>query len=159
MDSLIIFGAKYLIVVPVLVALYLAYRLDKTERMRFILLVILGGILSFALAKVATHLVTSPRPFVADGVTPLVSSAHDNGFPSDHTLLAAFLAYACLLFSRKLGIALLVIAILVAASRVLAGVHHGIDVIGSFGVALIGTAIAYLIVHFVFQKRTADTTQ
>ncbi len=139
MDALITFCGQYLIILPVLMTAYLLYKLDTKLKKQYLLLVIAGGLLALVLALVASHFYSNPRPFLSDGVTPKFSSATDNGFPSDHTLLAAVLAFASLVYSRKLGVLLLVVAVLVAWGRVAGGVHHGVDVIASF--ALAGLAV------------------
>ncbi|MDB5164537.1 MAG: phosphatase family protein [Candidatus Saccharibacteria bacterium] len=143
MDNLIIFAAKYLIILPVLVVLYLALTLSKPKRLELLYLLVVGGLLSFLLAKIGSHIYSDPRPFLADHVKSLVSAAHDNGFPSDHTLLSAFLAYVVWAFWKKAGIALLVVALIVGTGRVAAGVHHAPDIAGGIFVAGLGFAISY----------------
>ena len=43
----------------------------------------------------------TPRPFVVQHVAPLFPRDADNGFPSDHTLLATFFAVCVFFYSRK----------------------------------------------------------
>jgi len=61
----------------------------------------------------------------------------NNGFPSDHTLLATTIAMLVYIFDKKLGIFLLVVSFLVGASRVVSGVHHWLDINGSIIIALV----------------------
>jgi undecaprenyl-diphosphatase len=143
MDGLITFAAKDLILLPVLLTLYFLLRLKGNKRRNFIILLIATGVLSLIFAKIASHLYYNPRPFLKDGVTPLFTVGHDNGFPSDHTLLAAFLGFAALSYSLRWGVGLLVVALLVGWARVDAGVHHLVDVCGSF----VFSGLAYLIVY------------
>jgi undecaprenyl-diphosphatase len=159
MDQLTIYAAKYLIVVPVLAALaVLAWRLHKQRDWRFLALLIIGAIISLVLAKIGNHFISDPRPFVQGHFTPLVPHAPDNGFPSDHTLLAAFLAFAVMTVRRWWGWALVGVAILLGLARMNAGVHHSWDILGSFACALIGTAIAvWLLNHFWPKTKTAST--
>jgi undecaprenyl-diphosphatase len=130
MDSLIIFAAKYLILVPVVATAYLIYTTSK--RRPLIKLLVCGGVLSLVLAKIASHLYWDPRPFLKDGVKPLFTASRDNGFPSDHTLLSAFLGFVALGYSKKLGWALLAIAVLIGWARLDAGDHHAVDIVASF---------------------------
>ncbi len=51
--------------------------------------------LAYGVANVSAHLISDPRPYLVEGVQPLISTSADNGFPSDHVLLAGALA-ACL---------------------------------------------------------------
>ncbi|HET8709397.1 MAG TPA: phosphatase PAP2 family protein [Candidatus Saccharimonadales bacterium] len=153
MHEIIILVAKYFLVLSLIGILYVAYRIPSNEKLRFVLLVIAGGIISLVLAKIANHFIHDPRPFVQGHFTPLISHAPDNGFPSDHTLLAAFLGYAALLKSRKIGIALLIVALLVGLARMAAGVHHSWDILGSFIIAGIGCVIAYYLVRLLPGKQ------
>lgn len=150
MDSVTIFVAKYVILVPVLAIAYLFYKSSKRRELVFLLIV--GGILSVILSRIASRLYWDPRPFLRDGVTPLFTASRDNGFPSDHTLLAAFLGYVAIDYSRKLGWALLVVAALIGWARVAAGVHHGIDITASFAI----TGLAYIIAAHLMKMKLAQ---
>ena len=47
-------------------------------------------VIMVVLIKVAAAIYTDPRPFVVDpSIEPLFAHPADNGFPSDHTALAA----------------------------------------------------------------------
>ena len=109
------------------------------------------------LAVLGSYLFDNPRPFISDGVTPLFSSALDNGFPSDHTLLTAFLAFAVLVYSRRLGIALLILAFIVGWARVAGGVHHAVDVLGSFAIAGVAVLAAKSIMDKQLKKDNSKT--
>ncbi len=154
MDGLITFCGQYLILLPVLATVYLFFKLDKSNRNQYLLLVVAGGVLALILAVIASQLYNNPRPFLSDGITPKFSAGHDNGFPSDHTLLAAFLAFAALVYLRRLGILLLVAAVLVAWGRVAGGVHHGVDVLASFILA----GLAMIVAKSLLSKRHKNTT-
>ncbi|TQM62917.1 phosphatase PAP2 family protein [Humibacillus xanthopallidus] len=82
-----------------------------------------------------------PRPFVVDGRPPLVPHGADNGFPSDHTTMAAAIAGVVFAFRRRIGIALLLGAALVGASRVTVHVHHVPDVVGGVVLGLLAAAV------------------
>lgn len=93
-----------------------------------------------------------PRPYVAhaDTLFPNTSGLQVDmaSFPSSHTYICFAVAVSILLYGHKrLGISLLIIASLVALSRIGAGLHYPSDVIGG---ALLGTVsgiVSYLIVH------------
>lgn len=57
-------------------------------------------------------------------------------------------AFAVYLVHKKAGVILGVLAIIVGASRVLAHVHHPIDIIGSLAIA----GVAVLIAHYIIPK-------
>jgi undecaprenyl-diphosphatase len=143
MDGLITFTAKYFILIPIFVNAYIFIKLKKNQRREMLIVLFCTAVLSIILAKIGAHLYDNPRPYINDGTAPLFPHSGDpNGFPSDHTLLSAALAFVVLYFSRKLGIFLLVIAALLGWARVAAHVHHAVDVIGSIAI----TGLAYLIV-------------
>ncbi len=94
-----------------------------------------------------------PRPFVVGHFTPLIPHVPDNGFPSDHALLISAIAMIGMVWNRKLGSALWVLAVLVAAARVYVGVHHTIDVAGSCIISI--TAISAVSKVYYRRKRLA----
>ncbi len=140
-DSLIIFVAKYVYVVSV--ALFIGYGLFTKRRTEFLLFALLVLPVSFLLSVLAGHLFYDPRPFVSEGLTPLISHAADNGFPSDHALLTGTLAAIATPFSFSVGALLWVLAILVGSARVLAHVHHTLDIVGSYAIAAVSAVAMY----------------
>jgi undecaprenyl-diphosphatase len=159
MDQIIIIIAKYFIGIPALVTLYLLWRLPYNKRRyQFAALVVLGGLISLVLSRIASSLFYNPRPFMVSGVKPLIAHAGGNGFPSDHTLLSAFLAFAALTVSRKWGIGLLVVATAIGLARILAHVHHLIDIVASFILAGVGALLAWWIVDWAAKHRSRSQT-
>jgi undecaprenyl-diphosphatase len=128
-DNIIIFGAKYLVFIVVLVTVAAWFQSASKTKKQFALAVILAGIAAVILAKVAGKLYFHHRPFVLQNITPLVAHGDDNGFPSEHTLLATTLATVIYYYRAKLGIGLFALAIVVGVSRVAAHVHWGIDIL------------------------------
>lgn len=153
MHQIVIIVAKYFIVLAALLAAVVWLKASTPEKKRFIALAILGAIFSLVLAKVGNKLHSDPRPFVVGHFTPYFSHGADNGFPSDHTLLASFIAFTTWRFSKTAGVVLLIIAILIGLSRVIAGVHHLQDIIGSIIFAFIGVWLASLATSFVVKLR------
>jgi len=140
MNFLIIFGAKYLYLVIVIAALWYVSTQPKEQRFRIILAACFALPLTYVVAKLMSSFYYDPRPFVVGNFTPLLPHAPDNGFPSDHTLLSAAVAAVVFFFHRKLGIALFAVAFLVGMARVVAGIHHFIDILGSIIIAFLVTA-------------------
>lgn len=88
------------------------------------------------------NLAARQRPFDAiPALTPLVRKPTDYSFPSGHT--AAAFAAACVFYRtlpKRFGIPLMVLASVIAVSRIYVGVHYPSDVL----VGLIsGTALSY----------------
>ena len=146
MDWLVIVGAKYLIALPVVILLWCLYALRGRKRREVLLLSVASLPLAYFVGFLLGHLYYNARPFVVGHFTPLIAHAADNGFPSDHTLLAATIAMIGLSISRRLGILLWILAVLIGVSRILAGVHHILDIVASM---LIAIAVVSL-VRFAF---------
>lgn len=142
MDMFIIFCAKYLIVVIGLFALGYWLTLPRKQKSEVLIMGVIAGIVALILAKTGSAMFVDPRPFVSDGVTPLFAYPADNGFPSDHTLLGMIITMALLSVSRKWAVNLFVLTVIVGASRVLAGVHHPIDIVGGILFGALGGVVA-----------------
>lgn len=152
MESIIIFfGTKgHLIVIGG--ALLALIRVTVEQRITLFYKALIALPVAFLVGRFFSLFIDSPRPFVVENITPLIDHVADNGFPSDHTLLVATLALLVYTEHRVLGILLAVIAILVGLARILANVHHGIDVGGSIVIALIAVMLAHIGVKWL-QKR------
>lgn len=109
-----------------------------------------------ALNLVLKNLVDRIRPYeVIDGLTRLVPAEKSFSFPSGHAghaFAAAVVIYAML--PKKYGIPALILAVLIAFSRLYVGVHYPTDVLAG---SLIGTVIALLAVAVV--RTVSDKSQ
>lgn len=94
--------------------------------------------------QVLAHLFTEARPFVAHRghVDQLLAHAADNSFPSDHTAVGFAVAAGLWWVRRRLSIALGILALIVGLSRVVAGLHYPVDILGG---AIDGVAAAALL--------------
>jgi len=142
MNHLIIFGAKYFLVLSIVIVAIFWLRLDSEGKKRFAIVAITGGLLALLLAKIGSRIITDPRPFVVGHFAPLIPHANDNGFPSDHALITSFLAFVVWPFSKRLSYTLLAVAFLVSLARVAAGVHHPVDILGSFVISAVAVIAA-----------------
>ncbi|HEY1761092.1 MAG TPA: phosphatase PAP2 family protein [Acidimicrobiales bacterium] len=120
-------------------------RVGRKEKVNIIWQLLIGGLLALLLSTIASHVYYDTRPFVTEHVVPIIAHAADNGFPSDHTLLTAFIGFTIYLHSRAVGGVLLLVALLVGIARVAAHIHHPIDIVGSFVIAAISVAIVQLL--------------
>ncbi|MCA1728809.1 MAG: phosphatase PAP2 family protein [Actinobacteria bacterium] len=147
--ALTIFAAKYLIFLDaVLVAVVLAvhlYHRPRSAVLGWALTTSLLLVLSYVFAQVGGAIYNDPRPFTVEHFRPLISHAADNGFPSDHALLAAALVALVALVDVPLALPFVLLAIVVDGARVDAGIHHLIDVLGSSVFVALATVIALLI--------------
>ena len=143
---LLIFGAQYAIFLSVLIGgLYFLYQ-SREKKKELIVRGILTAIIVGLGAFLAGHIYYNPRPFVVGNFIPLVPHSVNNGFPSDHVLLASFIAAVLSFYNRKTAVILWILVVVVAISRVLVGVHHPVDVVGSIVISIIGSAIGYIII-------------
>ncbi len=151
MDTLIIFGAKYLYLLSLAAAAIFFLRAPKDARKELFLYALVVLPAAYVLAKIAGFLYYDPRPFVEGGFAPLIPHTADNGFPSDHTLLTSAVAAVVTRFGRKTGAFLWVVAVLVGASRVAADIHHPVDIAGSIAISLLAAAAA----SYFFNKKAS----
>ncbi|SRR5579884_1131026 len=148
--SVTIFAASRLIyldaAVTIVVLLIIFYRRPRIDLLRWGLTSALLLIISYGFAQVGAMVYDDRRPFVVDHVRPLISHARDNGFPSDHALLAAALVALLLVAGSWVAIPAALVAFLIDWARVGAGLHHVIDVVGSSLFVGLGTLIAVVAV-------------
>lgn len=97
--------------------------------------------LALLIAQPISHLVDRARPYVTrpQDAHLLIARSHDPSFPSDHAIGAFALAFGIWLYDRTIGTVLLVLAALLAFSRVYVGTHYPGDVVAG---ALLGIAVA-----------------
>ncbi len=145
MDSIIRFVGRYFFLISVVVVALYWFRAKVSVKISLAWHLIAGGVLAVVLAVIAGHLYYDPRPFVTHHLVPLIAHAADNGFPSDHALLTAFLAFTMLLYSKRTGVFLLVIALLVSWARVAAHIHNPRDIVGSFVIAAVAVIVVQVI--------------
>ena len=89
--------------------------------------------IAILISQCISHAYYHPRPFVMEVGRTLIYHAPNGSFPSDHMLIFSSITFSYLFSAqRKLGIFLLVMAWLVAWSRVYLGVHFPLDMLGAF---------------------------
>lgn len=143
MHTLVVWIAKYAIVVPIIVWLWVLVRLPNRQKVDFVIVSVVGGVVAWLLAGLGHNLIHDPRPFLREGRRPLFQSSTDNGFPSDHALLSFFLAFVIARWRWATGLILVAVALLIGWARVYSNVHHGADILGSAVIAAIGFFIGW----------------
>ena len=106
-----------------------------------VLSLIFGVIVTNLLLK---NIVARPRPFAEiEALIPLIAKPTDFSFPSGHTTASFAVALVMLrMLPKKIGIPAVVLAALVAFSRLYLGIHYPTDVLAGFVVALVGSSLA-----------------
>lgn len=104
-------------------------------------------LVAVAINQPIVNAVGEPRPFVAlPHVLLLVQHAPDAGFPSDHLTAAGAAVAGLFLASRRLGVAALLVALLLAFSRVYVGVHYPQDVLAGLALGAVVALVGALVV-------------
>jgi undecaprenyl-diphosphatase len=157
--TLTVFLANYLIFVDILVAaIVIAGLLYRRPRFLALLWAVTAAVLfvlSYVFALVGGLLYYDPRPFAIGHFQPLIAHAADNGFPSDHALLAAALVAVAALVDLPLGLPFTLLAIVIDWARVGVGLHHVIDVVGSSVFVALATLIALLLRPLIVRRLAA----
>ena len=103
------------------------------------------------------NIVARTRPFdINTAIELLIKPPTDFSFPSGHTAAAFATATALLLCKNKLlGIPVLILAVLIAFSRMYLYVHFPSDVLGGMILGVILAFVAYAIVKKIYRKNHA----
>jgi len=115
---------------------------------------LMAAVLALALGSVADELIghvwSRPRPFVIGLGFLHLSHGPSASFPSSHATAYGAIAFSFLFLAghRAFGCILLVLAALVAAARVVVGVHYPTDVF--FGLVL--GALAAIAAHYLIDR-------
>ncbi len=150
MNALIIFGAKYLIYILLVFAAIYFFLQPREKQKEIAIFGIIVLPVTYIAAKLSGLFYYDPRPFVIGHFTPLIPHIADNGFPSDHALLGSAVATVAFYFNKKWGVFLFLLTVLIGAARVLAEIHHAVDILGSMVIAI---AVAIIFAKFVFEQK------
>ena len=138
MHSVVAFVAQAGLYVVALLAVCVWVTVPRPEKVAMVVEMLVGLVAVAVLVKLAGALHSDPRPFVQDpSVHPWFSHPADNGFPSDHTAVAAMTSFVVLRHRRTAGVLLLAITALLGAARVAAHVHHVQDVVAGAALGLV----------------------
>ncbi|TCP55591.1 undecaprenyl-diphosphatase [Tumebacillus sp. BK434] len=118
----------------------------RTERLAA-LLAVLAATVTRGVNELVGRICFRVRPFVREGFTPLLKHRPSASFPSNHAACGFALAAAVWLLMPLVGACMLLMAAVLAVSRVYVGLHYPSDV--TFG-AVLGTVIAILIEKAIF---------
>ncbi|WP_444658108.1 phosphatase PAP2 family protein [Caproiciproducens sp. R2] len=125
-------------VYPALLAV-LAVRRDE----RFFKVLLIPAF-AFGAVTVMRKLWNRPRPYEKLGIEPLIPrEKKGQSFPSRHVASVTIIAVACWYIWLPIGIAMSVIALLIAVIRPLAGIHFPEDVIAGMVFSLLTGIIGF----------------
>lgn len=141
--------------IAIAVAMLFFKKTRKTGIMMGVALV-LGLILGNGLLK---NVIGRVRPFDLDGAYGsmktvedlLVSKPGDKSFPSGHTLACFESAFVLIYRDKRFGIPAMIIAVLVAFSRLYLYLHYPTDIFGGILLAAFNAVLAVIIVNAVYK--------
>lgn len=130
-----------------LAAIFLLFRRTRKGGLAMLVAISLGFLLSNIILKNA---VARIRPYDVSTLVPLaVKRLSDFSFPSGHTTASVSAALALFYVDRKFGTPALVLAGLVAISRLHLYVHYPSDVIAAAAVALLTSLAGFIVAELV----------
>ena len=133
------------------------YKKTRPTGIAALLSITVGFLITNVLLK---NIVARPRPFDAyTEIIPLITKPTDFSFPSGHT--CASFACALILFRmlpKKFGIPAVILAGMVAFSRLYLGVHYPGDVLGGFLVAVFASTLVYHLMS-AYQKKMQEQSE
>lgn len=106
------------------------------------------ALISVSLYSILKRRLKRPRPFARlVGVNQKIYTLDEFSFPSGHTMNALSISVAACWFAPALALILLPLCLLIAASRVVLGVHYPSDVLagGALGLATASSTLWVLI--------------
>ncbi|MFA4854686.1 MAG: phosphatase PAP2 family protein [Candidatus Omnitrophota bacterium] len=152
-NFIFIFGAKYLYLIVIIIS-FIWFSLQPKPRQREILIIIFICLpIALIISEIASRLCYNSRPFVAGHFQPLIPHKANNGFPSHHALLVSAIATIIFLFSRRAGLVLWILALFVGFSRVYAGLHYMVDVLGGILISIISVALSCIFVKYLKNRK------
>lgn len=145
MSHLAIFIANdtlYLLIIFLIMAWGIGHYQSKALALKAVITTALALGIGYLISLGYPH----PRPFVIGMGHTLIQHAPTASFPSNHMLIFSSIAFSYLFSQQlKLGFGLLLMAFLVAWSRIYVGVHFPLDMLGAFCVALLTNILMQLI--------------
>ena len=119
----------------------------ETDKILLTSKLILTPFTSFILVSVIRKCIDAKRPYEKYDIKPLfIKDTEGESMPSRHVFSITIIAMCWLYVSVPVGIIMLILVAIMAASRVLAGVHFVRDVIAGFAIGILcGIAGLWLI--------------
>jgi len=124
----------------------------------------LNATLSITITFIICNLILKPeimrcRPcWLETDVPMLVKIPHDYSFPSGHSNASFAVATAIFMRNKKLGIPALILAAIIALSRLYLFVHWPTDVLAGVVIGVCGGISTYFLTNFIWKKlvKSAD---
>lgn len=122
----------------------------KREGFTIAVALIIFSVLGLLILK---PIIARPRPFVAQGVDILIKEPMGFSFPSGHTGSSFAAASVIYFYNKKRGLLALILATLIAFSRMYLFVHYPSDIVGGLILGIISSRIAIKITNEMLKKK------
>ncbi|MSQ21926.1 MAG: phosphatase PAP2 family protein [Dehalococcoidia bacterium] len=120
----------------------------RERNQRGVMTAVLGLAFADLAVEVLNQFMYRPRPFEALDVSLLFYKPVDSSFPANPAAVGFAVALAVWTWNRKIGVALLAIAVLFSLARVYAGVFYPLDILGGAAVGAIGSLLGSLLMRW-----------
>jgi membrane-associated phospholipid phosphatase len=125
------------------IILYAFLCLKREEFIRIIIV----PMVAFVLCTIVRYVINEERPYEALDINPLISkNKKRQSFPSRHVLSACIIAMSGLYVNVALGSALMMLSLIIAAIRPIAGVHYVRDVLAGLIMGIVCGIIGFWII-------------
>lgn len=133
------------------IVIALAFFIFKKTRKLSIVIILSLGISALFGNLILKPLFARVRPFVSyPYINTLIKAPTSYSFPSGHTITAFASAVPIFLFNKKLGIPALILASLIAFSRLYLYVHFPTDVLSGI---FLGTLVSVIVYNLLFKSK------
>lgn len=122
----------------------------KREGFTIAVALIIFSVLGLLILK---PIIARPRPFIAQGVDILIREPMGFSFPSGHTGSSFAAASVIYFYNKKRGLLALILATLIAFSRMYLFVHYPSDIVGGLILGIISSRIAIKITNEISRKK------
>lgn len=158
-DGIVVFFASYSQYVLGALFFWFLYKnsVSKSEKFRIFWTVLLSGVVArlgfTSLIRLFYH---RPRPYMLHHVNQLITAQNGGSFPSGHAAFFFAISGALYAYDKRWGAGFFAASLLMGLSRVIAGIHYPLDILGGILVG-IWTAYAVIWVSEYLDKKRADT--
>lgn len=146
LDFIIVFSAEYMGYVLLAIFLFLFW---KNKNKNFFFVSLPSALLSrFVFTEIIRFFYFRPRPFVEQGINPLIDHAPTASFPSGHAAFYFALSAGVYHFNKKAGLWFFVASFIIGLARVFAELHYYSDIFGGLVIGI----FSFWLVKFLFKK-------
>lgn len=151
-DATAVFFAQYsgYVVLGVLFAFFLINR--KRWGWKILCYAFIAAITSrFVITEAIRFFYDRPRPFEVLDIVQLAEHSAGASFPSGHAAFYFALSWFVFFWNKKIGAVFLVATILMALSRVFAGIHYPLDIAAGLLIGLFSAVAVHALVKKIWQ--------